>query len=55
MKKFNICVQVSGLATRTVEAETLEEAEKMVKALVYESDWNDIGCPEIDVLDWEEE
>ena len=54
MKKFDICVQLSGIASRTVEAETLEEAEEMVKNMVYDSDCNDIACPEIDVLDYEE-
>ena len=55
MKKFNICVQLSGIISRTVEAETIKEAEEMVKNMVYDSDWNSIGCPEIDVLDYEEE
>jgi len=54
MKKFDICVQLSGITSRTVEAETLEEAEEMVKRMVYGSDWNDIACPEIDVLDYDE-
>lgn len=54
MKTFNICVQLSGITSRTVEAETLEKAEEIVKGMVYNSDWNDIGCPEIDVLDYEE-
>ena len=54
MKTFNICVQLSGITSRTVEAETLEEAEEIVMDMVYNSDWNDIDCPDIDVLDYEE-
>lgn len=53
MRKFDICMQLSGIISRTVEAETEEEAEEIAKSLAYGQDWNDMSCPEVDVLDVE--
>ena len=55
MAKFDICMQISGIVSRTVEAPTLEEAEDIAKNDVFASDWNEMGCPEVDVMDYEEE
>lgn len=54
MPKFDFCMHVSGIVSRTVEADTLEEAEEIARADVYASDWNEMGCPEVEVLDYEE-
>ena len=54
MPKFNICLHVSGIVSRTVEADTLEEAKEIAEDSVYNSDWNCIECPEVEVLDYEE-
>ena len=54
MPKFDICLHISGIVNRTVEAPTLEEAEKIARADVYASDWNEMACPEVEVLDYEE-
>ena len=53
MHKFDICMQLSGIISCTVEAETEEEAEEIAKSLAYGQDWNDMSCPEVDVLDVE--
>ena len=55
MPKFDICLHISGIVTRTVEAETLEEAKEIARDDVYNGDWNDMGCPEVEVLDYEKE
>jgi hypothetical protein len=54
MPKFDICLHISGIVSRTVEAQTLEEAEEIARADVYNSDWNEMACPEVEVLDYEE-
>ena len=54
MPKFDICLHVSGIVSRTVEAPTLEEAENIARNSVYNSDWNEMACQEVDVLDYEE-
>ena len=54
MPKFDICLHVSGIVSRTVEADTLEEAKEIAEDSVYNSDWNCIECPEVEVLDYEE-
>lgn len=54
MKKFNICFHFSAIASRTVEAATLEQAIEDARTEIYGSDWNCLGCPEIEVLDYEE-
>lgn len=53
MKKYDLCFMVSGLVSRTVEAETYEQAVEQAREDIYNSDWNDIGCPEVEVLDCE--
>lgn len=54
MKKFNVCLHFSAIAERVVEADTEDEAIDIAKADVYASDWNDLGCPELETLDVEE-
>ena len=54
MPKFDICLHVSGIVSRQVVAETLEEAEEIARADVFASDWNEMGCPAVEVLDYEE-
>ncbi len=54
MPKFDICLHISGIVTRIVEAETLEEAKEIAREDVYNSDWNEMACPEVEVLDYEE-
>ena len=54
MPKFDICMQISGIVSRTVEADTLEKAEEIAMNSVYDSDWNEMECPEVEVLDYEE-
>lgn len=54
MKKFNVCLHFSAIAERIVEADTEDEAIDIAKADVYASDWNDLGCPELETLDFEE-
>ena len=53
MHKFDICMQLSGIISCTVEAENEEDAEEIAKSLAYGQDWNDMSCPEVDVLDVE--
>ena len=54
MPKFDICFHFSAIVSRTVEADTLDEAIENARTDIYCSDWNDVGCPEIEVLDYEE-
>lgn len=54
MKKFNICLHFSAICERTIEAETEDKAIELAKDDVYASDWNNLGCPELETLDVEE-
>ena len=54
MKKFDICLNISGIVSYVIEAKTLDEAEKIARRTAYESDWNQMSCPEVEVLDYEE-
>lgn len=54
MPKFDICFHFSAIVSRTVEANTLDKAIEDARTEIYCSDWNDLGCPEVEVLDYEE-
>ena len=54
MPKFDICFRFSATASRTVEADTLDEAIEDARETLYCSDWNDLDYPDVEVLDYEE-
>lgn len=55
MPKFNMCFDMSGIVERTVEADTLEKAEEIAIDQIYNSDWNEMSCVEIALVDHEVE
>ena len=52
--KFDICLMLTGVASKVIEAESQEEAERIAKEKLYGSDWNDLACVDIEVTDCEE-
>ena len=54
MPKFDICLHISGIVNVKVQALSLEKAVEAARDSVYLSDWNEMGCPEVEVLDYEE-